>query len=177
MSGRGAERCEREARGRGNSSSRRGRAAQLPPEGGKTGTILGIKLTSDSRVVGSAHANHRLGVARLAIGRLMSAGLNGLHHEPQAISTIIHAYVHPAAAYGGELLLGAERHTLDTAWEGALGAAMGRDVGSGPRRLPPSYARCCCCCCISNLRPLTECSLVVVFRVRVLRLMSTPASP
>ena len=135
------EAAAREARGRGNSSSRRGRAAQLPPEGGKTGTILGIKLTSDSRVVGSAHANHRLGVARLAIGRLMSAGLNGLHHEPQAISTLIHAYVHPAAAYGGELLLGAERHTLDTAWEGALGAAMGRDVGSGPRRLPPSYAR------------------------------------
>ena len=23
--------------------------------------------------------------------------------------------------------------------------------------------QCCCCCCISNLRPLTECSLVVVF--------------
>jgi len=124
-------------RGRGGAAP----PAQQPPAAGKTGTLLGVVLTSDASVVGKAHLCRRAGAGRMATGSCWTAGLSGRQHEPQAIAPLIAAYVNPTALYGCELLTAQVRHGLDMVWEGALGVAMGREVGSGPRRLPPSYCR------------------------------------
>ena len=144
----GEERAEAESRaagggGAGSGSSSGGSGggqAQAPPPSPKTGKILGITLSSRG-VVAEAHVYAKVGAARGAVGSLLALGLQGARHEPQDIAELIALYVSPVALYGSALLMGKDMHVLDMAWELMLTAAMGRDVGSGPRKMQTAYCQ------------------------------------